>query len=277
MVEDTHFVLDYFSAADLGHKSLAVNLSDIAAMGAEPHFVQVSLALPPQLDEGWIEEFYQGMTFLADKFSCEIIGGDLTSSSDKLVIDVSVIGCCEHPLRRHGAVAGDLLLVSGTLGVSHTGMLSLQNDLHPYANSKEKHLRPMPRLDLVRSLQQHHDKVHALMDCSDGLVSDVLQMSGDLGFNLWVDDVPLHPETQSLAAHLNHPAIDFALWGGEDYELLLSIPPESRDLFPEWRILGTFTPEPGFHLSTPQTTKKIESYQGYAGGTPYLFALPRVK
>lgn len=262
MVEGNHFLKDSTTAFDLGHKALAVNLSDIAAMGARPHYIQVSLALPKNLNESWLDEFYQGMTILADKHGCEIIGGDLTSS-EKIVIDVSVHGSCEHPLRRHGAKANDLLLSSGPLGLSHTGLLALQKNCPGFMAAKTRHHTPSPRLDLVAELQKHYEKVHALMDCSDGLVNDALQMCGVLGIELLQDQIPVHEETQQLAQQLQLSLEDFVLWGGEDYELLLAIDPSDRKYFPEWKVLGSFTSEPGFFILKGDKKEELKTFKGW--------------
>lgn len=264
MVEDVHFNLDYFSAFNLGYKALAVNLSDIAAMGAQAHFAQVSLALPSKLNESWLDDFYKGMTQLADDHQVIIAGGDLAASTDKLIIDVSVNGSCQHPLTRKGAKPGDLLLCSGPLGLSHTGMLALQKRLMDFDSAKEKHLRPRPRLDLVKDLQLHHDKVHALMDCSDGLINDALQLrpTGG-GFHLFSENLPLHDETHSMALHLGVPAQDFALWGGEDYELLMAISPNDYEFFPAWKMLGQFTSDSKVFITHPDRQEEITEFKGW--------------
>lgn len=265
MVQDVHFSLEYTTAADLGHKVLAVNLSDIAAMGAQAHYAQVSLALPKNLTESWLDEFYSGMTALADRHDVEIVGGDLCASPSIIVADVSVYGSCETPLTRQGAKSGDLLLCSGPLGLSHGGLMALKNHLqNEYPKSIERHKRPVPRLDLVEHLQRHHDKVHALMDCSDGLVNDTLILChNELGFDIFGDSLPIHEETSKLAITLNHSPLDFALWGGEDYQLLLAIDPADFHLFPGWHLAGEFTDSREFYLREGQQRTLISKFKGW--------------
>lgn len=264
MMEGTHFSLEYFSALNLGYKSLAVNLSDIAAMGARPHFAQVSLALPRTISPSWIDDFYFGMSQLADQFDCQIAGGDLCHSEDKIVIDVSVHGSTENPITRKGTQVGDLLLSSGPLGLSHTGLIAFQNKLEAYDEAKRKHLRPLPRLDLIKDLQMKHSKIHGLMDCSDGLINDALQLCPEgSGFHIFQDTLPLHPETNQIAISLGLQSHDFALWGGEDYELLLTISPDDLDLFPQWNLVGQFTKESGVFLSSAQQKKEITKFEGW--------------
>ncbi|WP_415062747.1 thiamine-phosphate kinase [Bdellovibrio sp.] len=264
MVEDIHFKLDYASAFDLGHKALSVNLSDIAAMGAQPHFAQVSLALPAKINESWLDDFYKGMSSLGDEYNCEIVGGDLSATHDKLVIDVSMHGSVEKPLTRKGVQSGDLLLSSGPLGLSHTGLLALTKKKEGYDEAKRKHLRPLPRLDLVSGLQERHDKVHALMDCSDGLINDALQLCPQpLGFHIFSENLPLHADTSKMSLALGIPVEEFALWGGEDFELLLAISPDDYDLFPGWHLVGQFTESPGVFVTHADGKKEITEFKGW--------------
>lgn len=264
MVEDVHFSLDYFSAFDLGHKALAVNLSDIAAMGARPHFVQVSLAIPPKIADSWVEEFYMGMSQLADTYSCEIVGGDLSKSFDKVVVDVNVHGSCEYPFTRKGVQKGDLLLSSGPLGLSYAGFTALQKNLIGYEEAKKAHLRPQPRLDLVPKLLEKKDKVHALMDCSDGLINDALLLApSGFGFHIFTENLPMHEETSLLALEMGVRPMDYALWGGEDYELLMAVSPDDYDLFPEWHLLGQFTEIPGVFLTHADGKEEVTEFKGW--------------
>ena len=234
MVENVHFKTTTFSPADLGYKSLAVNLSDLAAMGAKAHFAQVSLAIPPETSEEWILSFYSGMLSLADQYNVEIVGGDLSRSPGPIVVDVSVTGEVTRSFSRLGAQAGDLLAVTGPLGLSHTGRMALEKELYIYAEATQKHLRPKPRLDIAALLQQHQlggDSIHALMDCSDGLINDALLLTQqkELGLELREEDIPVDSDTTGMAASLHQKPLDWALWGGEDYELLIAFPKNKKD------------------------------------------------
>ncbi|MGZ3770802.1 MAG: thiamine-phosphate kinase [Bdellovibrio sp.] len=264
MVEDVHFDLEYFSAYDLGHKALAVNLSDIAAMGAQPHFVHVSLAIPPKISDSWVEEFYMGMSSLADSYNCEIVGGDLSASKDNVVVDVNVHGSCEYPFTRKGVQKGDLLICSGPLGLSHAGLIALQKNIPGYEEAKKNHLRPRPRLDLVSKLIEKKDKVHALMDISDGLINDaLLLMPAEFGIHIFAENLPMHEQTSLLALEMGMKPIDLAIWGGEDYELLMAVSPDDYDSFPEWHLAGQFTETPGVFVSHAEGKEEITDFKGW--------------
>lgn len=234
LIEGVHFQTKYCSAADIGFKSLAVSLSDLAAMGAKPHFAQVSLAIPENCDEHWLTSFYDGMVELADSLQVEIVGGDLCKSPGPIIIDVSVVGETSKPLTRKGAKPGDWLAVTGNLGLSHAGMLALQKELYIYAEGTQKHLRPKPRFDVSELLRRHGvgaETIHAMMDCSDGLINDLIHLTRnqELGVELKEADLPIESESQGFAVSLHQSALDWALWGGEDYELLLAFPPNKKD------------------------------------------------
>lgn len=252
MIEDVHFDLQFSSAADLGYKALAVNLSDLAAMGATPRWAQVSLGITQKQnkpDNSWLDEFYRGMTELADRFDVEIVGGDLCQSPKALVIDVSVFGEAAHPISRKGARIDDYLLCSGPLGLAAQGLESLRS-CKVATMSIQKHLRPQPRLDLLSQLQTHANKIHALIDISDGLISESLHLTRklEIGLDLWVGSIPIHPEVEDLKK---------ALWGGEDYELLMAIPEESLALFKDWIVLGKFVESPEITLCLDDGKRQV--------------------
>lgn len=278
LVEDVHFKRSYSSPSDLGHKSLAVNLSDFAAMGAIPHFAHVSLALPSDISEEWLLSFYSGMTTLADQHRVEIVGGDLSLSPGPVMIDVNVIGEVANPFTRHGAQEGDCLAVTGSLGTSHAGMLALQQELYIYAEATQKHLRPIPRLDVCTILNKHSldaETIHAMMDCSDGLINDLIHMTRELklGVEISEAELPIASDTHQLARSLKQSPLDWALWGGEDYELLLAVPKsrknelkyifesENRDLL----FIGSFNASGKISLQKNDgSTQNIDEFKGWS-------------
>ena len=224
LLEGVHFRLDWIDPALLGWKSLAVNLSDIAAMGGTPVGALLSLALPAERTGAWLDAFVDGLAECAQTHGVALLGGD-TNRANQVVIDVSLLGIVAgQPVLRSGARAGDWLLVSGALGGSRAGLHALMAgdasavDLAP-------HFRPKPRMQvgmLTRELG-----ATAMMDLSDGLAADLpklLRASG-VGAVVYAAQVPVHPAAARWAhAHALDP-VAFAIAGGEDYELLIAAPP----------------------------------------------------
>jgi thiamine-monophosphate kinase len=226
LVSGTHF----FSDTDpymLGYKSLAVNLSDLAAMGAKPVAFMMALSLPKP-DEAWIKPFSEGVFALADLYGCELIGGDTTRGP--LNICVTIFG--ELPLgmalRRDGAKAGDDVWVSGTLGDARLGLAACRNELtldtEALATATMRLNMPVPRIELGMSLR---GIATAAIDISDGLIGDlghILKRSG-MGAMLNVDALPIGPMLSLQAVDLRRR---FAIAGGDDYELCFTAPPAKR-------------------------------------------------
>lgn len=226
LVEDVHFLREDISAYDLGHKSLAVNLSDIAAMGGNPEKVFLSLALPKETELSWINSFLEGFAALARRENVELLGGDTTGSPAKVFISVTIVGSVAHSRMklRSGARPGDLLCVSGVLGDSAAGLALLQRRDFSEEYFLRKHFAPEPRLDQGRWLASQN-AVTAMMDLSDGLHRDVqkiLEASG-VGAEIELSRVPQSTSLRRLASERSWEALDFAAGGGEDYELLLTV------------------------------------------------------
>jgi thiamine-monophosphate kinase len=222
MVEGVHFDLTTITPSELGHKSLAVCLSDIAAMNGAPVAATISIALPSRLSPDFVDEFYKGVAALAKSVHIDCVGGDLSASPSSLFINVACVGETVRPLLRSGAKAGDVLAVSGTPGASAAGLHALKSRGHVPDSLRQKHLQPMPRFDLLKNLSS----CHALIDISDGLASEThhLAKASQVGFVLEAAKIPLHPDALNLVA--GELALEWALYGGEDYELLATFSPE---------------------------------------------------
>jgi thiamine-monophosphate kinase len=229
LVEDRHF----FAGADakkLGHKSLAVNLSDLAAMGARPMAFTLALALP-EADAQWLAGFSAGLFELADAHGCELVGGDTTRGP--LNICITVIGEIEpgHALRRDAARAGDDIWISGTLGDARLALASYWNEypLEPadLERSAARMHTPTPRVALGRALAQAR-LAHAALDISDGLVGDLghILAASRVGATLEVDALPAGPV---LARQDQALRWRFTAAGGDDYELCFTAAPEQRE------------------------------------------------
>lgn len=213
LIEDVHFRRDTHPARAVGRTALARGLSDIAAMGGDPRYCLVSLALPEWAGTGWVDGFYQGLLGMAAETGTSLVGGDL-SRARQLVCDVVIAGVVPRgeALRRDGARPGDALYVSGVLGGSRLGRRTGKGA------ARRRHLSPEPRLKLGRSLRRRRG-VTAAMDLSDGLSLDLFRLCEASGVAAAIDrPLPVFPGA----------TLDDALHGGEDYELLFTARPGAR-------------------------------------------------
>lgn len=223
LVENTHFTAD-LEARDIGYRAVAVNLSDMAAMGARPRWMTLALTLD-NADENWLHEFAAGLFEAADKFGVSLVGGDTTRGATK-VISIQVVGDSMpgKTIARSGAAPGDAIFVSGTIGDAAAGLAQmLGKDENPSGSGflKRRFSRPTPRLSLGQALV---DTASAAIDVSDGLYSDIVKLlaRSDMGGTLVIDAIPLSEELQSLG---RDTALRFALGGGDDYELCFTASP----------------------------------------------------
>jgi thiamine-monophosphate kinase len=231
LVEGVHFDLGFTSWRDLGWKALAVNLSDLAAMGAEPEWALVSLALRPDLGTAEIEECYAGMQALADAAGCTIAGGDTVSTPDRMAINVVVLGSVpagqgDTLLRRDRARPGDRVGVTGLLGASAAGLYALRHPERCPAPVREalagEHRRPQPQLLAGRLLRTAG--VRCAMDISDGLLADLGRICAASGVSATLEAarLPIHP---AVLETFPDRALAWAAAGGEDYQLVFTAPP----------------------------------------------------
>ncbi len=232
LIEDVHFKLGYTPLACLGHKTLAVSLSDIAAMGGTPEFALLSLGIPKeQLASLPWEDFFAGYFALAEKFGVTLIGGDTSSSPDKLVIDSIVLGHCApgKAIRRSSAQIGDAIYVTGNLGASAAGLQFLlaserfgavPDEAKIFA--RRAHLMPEPRVAIGQRIGALR-LAHAMMDISDGLAQDLKHICEESCVDAIIDYSAV-PVASCVAAFTANPEAAFwlAISGGEDYELLFT-------------------------------------------------------
>lgn len=226
LVEGVHFHRKIITDEELGWKALAVNLSDIAAMGGVPKYALVSLALPGDLEVEAISALYQGMVNLAQEFRVVIAGGDVISAPS-LIITITVFGSLEDkdksPLTRSAAMPDDQVAVTGFLGTSAAGLKMLMEGLNWDEETttlvKQAHLRPTPKIKEGQVLLQ--SGVKTAIDISDGLISDLSQICklSRVGAKIRLDSLPVH---HLVRAALNNSWMELALSGGEDYELLFT-------------------------------------------------------
>jgi thiamine-monophosphate kinase len=233
LVERVHFLRNTTSGFNLGYKSLAVNLSDIAAMGGTAWESFISVAIPEDCPIDYIEDFYRGMKTLATEFDVNILGGDTTRSKDDLIINIAVIGSVPEKeiLFRNAAQHGDILCATGFLGESRAGLHLLLNDIA--ADSKDfealltAHMLPKPYLREGRFLAGCNG-VHAAIDVSDGISSDLGHIVEDsnVGARLYAEKIPVSKNFQTFCSQFDIDPVKFVLAGGEDYILLCTISPQ---------------------------------------------------
>ena len=220
LVSGRHFG-GWATPADVGYKAVAVNVSDVAAMGGTPRFVLVSGAAPdPETALG----VFEGAAEACGEFGAYPLGGD-TTRSETLTVDVSILGELETaPVLRSGAGMGDLIAVTGELGASAAGLLALNEGKEGFGRLKGRHLRPRPRVEV--GLAAGRLGVGAMIDLSDGLASDVRHVceKSEAGCRVNLDLLPVSDDTRELAEYLGRDPEILAATGGEDYELLICAP-----------------------------------------------------
>lgn len=236
-VEGVHFTLQTSSPLQIGHKALAVNLSDIAAMGGQPRYALVSLILPSQLSVEILDGIYTGLREEAEHYGTAIVGGNIAGAgnSEQLVIDITLLGSVKRgqALTRAGAHVGDTLCVTGSLGDSAAGLQTL---LHPdplyppeaLAIVQARHRTPQPRIREGQILNRFGPNVvTAMLDISDGLSGDLghLCERSHVGARVDLARLPLSPAIHSVAAIAGHDPLHWAMHGGENYELLFTVSP----------------------------------------------------
>jgi thiamine-monophosphate kinase len=228
-LEGIHFRRDWHSPESVGHRCLARGLSDIAAMGGKPVAAFLSLALPRNLQQRWVSRFMLGLTRLAGKYGVTLAGGDTAESPNGILADIIIMGTSPKgkAVLRSGARPGDFIYVSGELGGSATAVSKMQKDPRRKLNPRDypRHFFPEPRIELGRVLRER-GLVSAMIDTSDGLSTDLAHIceESEVGAELQEQVVP--------RAKLGKPAqeveLEFALHGGEDYELLFAARPGKR-------------------------------------------------
>ncbi|MGM0681224.1 MAG: thiamine-phosphate kinase, partial [Thermodesulfobacteriota bacterium] len=234
LIESVHFDLSWHPPELLGAKAVSVNVSDIAAMGGQPRFALLALGLSRGC-ENWLDSFLQGFEERLQDYQVRLIGGDTVNSKGGFMITVTVIGEMDKDkvCYRSGAREGDLVWVSGPLGEAAAGLEICRNApglKNSYPSLVSAHLSPEPRLELG-GLLARSGLVHAMIDLSDGLATDLAHICGasGVGAEVFQKDIPFTREFTGLARELGLSAFDWALKGGGDYQLLFTTDPENRE------------------------------------------------
>jgi len=284
MVEGVHFDLAYMPLKHLGYKAVVTNVSDICAMNAKATQITVSIAVSNRFPLEALEELYAGITLAANEYKVDVIGGDTTSSQKGLIISITVLGEAdeEEIVYRNGAKATNLLVVTGDIGAAYMGLQVLerekqvfqvnpnsQPDLDAYTYLIERQLKPEARKDVRTLLHALEIKPTSMIDISDGLSSEIIHLckQSKVGCNLHEDKLPLDPQFINVCEEFDIDSTTVAINGGEDYELLFTIPIEDFDKIkgnPNFSIIGHMTEEAeGIHLVTRANTKIALKARGW--------------
>lgn len=240
LMEGIHFDLTYFPLKHLGYKAAMVNFSDIYAMNGTPKQITVSLALSKKFCIEDVEDFYDGIKLACAQHSVDIVGGDTSASLTGLAISITVTGTAPKgaAIKRSTAKETDLICVSGNLGAAYMGLQLLERekiatagkDIQPDFAGKEyileRQLKPEARRDIIERLREENIKPTAMIDISDGLSSELMHIckQSGVGCRIYEERIPIDYQTAIMAEELNMNVMTCALNGGEDYELLFTVP-----------------------------------------------------
>lgn len=240
MMEGIHFDLTYFPLKHLGYKAVVANISDIYAMNGTPKQITVSLALSRKFCIEDVEELYAGMKLACQQYGVDIVGGDTSSSLTGLAISITAIGTVPKGtvVRRNGAKETDLICVTGNLGAAYMGLQLLERekiategkDIQPDFQGKEyileRQLKPEARKEVLEKLREENVRPTAMIDISDGLSSELMHIckQSGVGCRIYEERIPIDYQTAIMAEELNMNVITCALNGGEDFELLFTVP-----------------------------------------------------
>ncbi len=284
LLEGVHFDLTYVPLKHLGYKSAVVNISDICAMNATPRQITVSLGISKRFTVEHMEQLYNGIRLACQVYGVDLVGGDTTASRQGLVISVTAIGDAPRNtvVRRDGAHDTDLICVSGDLGAAYMGLQVLERekaasagrpDFIPRFDGKEylveRQLKPEARKDIVEALAKAGIKPTAMIDVSDGLSSELLHIckASNTGCRVYEDRIPIDYQTAVMAEELNMNLVTAALNGGEDYELLFTVPLTDHERVSSMKgvhVIGRITrPELGCALVTRDDQEMPLQAQGW--------------
>ena len=256
MVEGDHFTREWFTAKQVGMKAIEINVSDVVSMGAKPKFVLVSLALPKDTDVEFVDDMYKGMWKVCDKYKCKIIGGNMTHCT-KVVISITLVGevSKKNLSLRSGAKPGDFILVTGSLGNGKAGLRLFQKKVKEFEKVKRKYLEPRAHL---KSALKNAPYVNAMEDISDGLASEIKHICDEskVGAVIYKENIPILDEVRKVAKKLEEDEYEYALFGGEDFELVFTVP-EIKLHKVHGYLVGEITKKKGVRLYSNGKEKEI--------------------
>lgn len=282
--EGVDFDLTYFPLKHLGYKVVTAGVSDILAMNGTPTQLTVSLGISSKLPVEALDDLYEGIRFACKEQQIDLVGGDTRASMTGLVIAVTVLGRADKKriVRRDGAQQHDLICITGNLGAAYLGLQLLEREkrvladvTHPepqfagYEYLLEKYLKPRPRTDIVAALAEEQILPTAMIDLSDGLASDLMQLcrASKCGARIYLERIPIARQSSALAEEMHLDPVVAALNGGEDYELLFTVPIAMQEQIMRLGlvdVIGHITPEStGCYLVTPDGSDIRLKAQGF--------------
>ena len=270
LVEGVHFDLSYMPLKHLGYKSVVVNLSDIYAMNGVAEHITVGIAVSNRFPVEALEEIYAGIHLACERYGVDLIGGDTTASQSGLMISITAVGRVEKGVeaKRSGAKDNDLVVVTGDVGGAYMGLQILEREKQVFLENPEmqpelggheyileRQLKPEARKDMVELLKALEVQPTSMIDISDGLSSEVLHLSQSSGmqFNIYENKIPIDPSIYTLCEEFNMNTTTVALNGGEDYELLFTLPIADHDKIkanPHLTVIGYVKEGSGANLIT---------------------------
>lgn len=284
MLEGIDFDLTYFPPKHLGYKAVTKGISDIVAMNATPEQITIALGISSKISVEFLEDFYAGVKFACKEAGVDMVGGDTSASVTGLVINITAIGRAKKSdiTYRSGAKEHDLICITGNLGASYMGLRLLERERYVlneiskpepkfdgYEFLLERYLKPRARYDMVKSFAEAKIVPTSMIDITDGLASEILQIckASNCGARIYLERIPLAKQTNALADEMNINSVVAALNGGEDYELLFTLPLERREDIVKLGcidIIGHITkPEAGAYLITPDGQDIALQAQGF--------------
>ena len=289
MLEGVDFDLTYFPPKHLGYKVVTKGISDVVAMNAVPEQITLSLGISSKLSVEFLDDFYEGVEFACKEAGIDLVGGDTSASVTGFVINITAVGRAKKSeiSYRSGAKEHDLICLTGNLGASYMGLRLLERErrvlqglgdavtpkFEGYEYLLERYLKPRARYDMVESLRKEGIVPTSMIDITDGLASEVLQIckSSKCGARIYLERMPLAKQTTALAEEMNIDPVIAALNGGEDYELLFTVPLELREKIVNLGcidIIGHITAEStGAALVTPDGSTIALQAQGFTPKT----------
>ena len=272
LLEGVDFDLTYFPFKHLGYKAVVVAVSDLLAMNGRPEQLLVSLGVSSKISVEALDDLYAGIRFACEEMEVDLVGGDTKASVTGLAIHVTALGRArkEEVVYRGGAKLHDLICITGNLGAAYMGLQLLEREKRVLADVEnpepqfkgyeyllEKYLKPRPRTDIVRALAEEKIRPTSMIDLSDGLASDLMQIckSSACGARIYLERIPIARQTSALAEEMHSDPVVAALNGGEDYELLFTVPLSMQEQIMRLGlvdVIGHITPaSTGCYLVTP--------------------------